>query len=104
MAAKGQAFIINLDDEGNPGTHWTAARYTCGTLYYADPFGTFLNGWPPAELMPIADQRIVNNIVFQRPQSKLCGYYAICFARAMNHITSPISQKEFEQLLYNSIA
>lgn len=102
-ASSGKAFIINLDDRGGAGTHWTAARLVDDTLYYADPFGTIMNGWPPSELDGVGTSRIVNRVSFQRPKSDLCGYYAICFALAMDWIDRPLTRPQFEQLLYNAI-
>jgi len=103
MAKKGKSFIINLDDETGNGTHWTAARLVDEVLYYADPFGTILNGWPPSELDRVAAIQKVNRVSFQRPSSTLCGYYSICFALAMDLITTPLSRSTFEEVLYKSI-
>lgn len=103
MAKQGNAFIINLDDSTGPGTHWTAARLVDNILYYADPFGTMLNGWPPEELNDIGDKKIINRISFQRPSTKLCGYYAMAFAAALDYIGSPMDSDQFERLLYQSI-
>jgi len=101
MAKLKYAFVINLDDMTGPGTHWTTARVVDGVLYYADPFGAFLNGWPPAELSnyPL----IVNRLTFQRPETALCGYYAMLFAKKMDTMTGLISQKDFEELLWDAI-
>lgn len=104
MARRGKAFVINLDNKGNAGTHWTAARFVNGTLYYADPFGTIMNGWPPKELEKISNKKIINRISFQRPSTKLCGYYAMLFAMGMDTIgNKDLSTKEFESLLLKSI-
>jgi hypothetical protein len=107
-AATEEPFIINLDDRGGKGTHWTAAcvkadhppgtmtrRYT---LYYADPLGTLLNGYPPAEL-EVYKRRIVSRPTFQRPETQLCGYYAICFVDAMREMPAGLDQKAFEDRL-----
>lgn len=104
LARTGRAFIINLDDKEGKGTHWTAARLVDDTLYYADPFGTMLNGWPPEELQRIAHKKIVNRIAFQRPSTNLCGYYAILFARALDQIDRELGVEQLEALLYNSIS
>jgi hypothetical protein len=107
LAQTGKAFIINLDDKHNQGSHWVAARLVymphmlTPILYYADPFGTFLNGWPPQELEDY--DFIANRITFQRPESYFCGYYAIQFVNALDNITKPITQKEFESALWQSI-
>lgn len=103
MAKKGRAFIINLDDSTGRGTHWVAARLFGDTLYYADPFGTILNGWPPAELETTGSKKIVNRIAFQRPSTSLCGYYSILFAKAMDEIKEPLSRDQFEWLLLGAI-
>jgi hypothetical protein len=98
--------VINLDTSGGEGTHWTAARAVGGTLYYADPFGTLLSGWPPAELEQIYDRRhqVVSRVTFQQPKGDLCGYYAACFALVMDCITTPIPRETLEQALYESIS
>lgn len=101
LARTGRGFLINLDDKGNPGTHWTAARVIDGILYYADPFGSDLNGWPPEEFKAEYPKQIISSKTFQRPESELCGYYAILFVKAMDEISSPVSQKVFETILHN---
>lgn len=101
LARTGQPFVINLDDRSGPGSHWTAARLYDGVLYYADPFGSILNGWPPKELSRYPS--VVNGISFQRPSTQLCGYYAICFVLAMRTMDRHMTQKEYETLLHRSI-
>jgi len=101
LAKTGVPFIINLDDKGHKGTHWTAARVINGVLYYADPFGTILNGWPPIELAGYP--RVINEVSFQRPNTQLCGYYAICFVNAMQGLRGDEGQKEFEKALMANI-
>ena len=101
----GESVIINLDDKANEGTHWVAAKIIGGILYYADPFGTLLGGYPPEENR-ITKKFIANRIIFQRPESALCGYYALCFAMALDcaaSCNSTMTQKEFERMLLRSI-
>jgi hypothetical protein len=81
------------------GTHWVAARLLHNTLYYADPFGTLLGGYPPTELAVCAKKIITNPITFQRPTTNLCGYWAYLFATAMDAIKAPITRSEFSDLL-----
>lgn len=103
MAKKGQGFIINLDDKGNEGSHWTAARLIGDTLYYADPFGTIMNGYPPQELANVAPNHINNVIAFQHPSTQLCGYYAQCFVDALNELKEGASSAEFHHRLIDSV-
>lgn len=104
MLRDGKACVINLDDMRSVGTHWVAARVINRILYYADPFGTMLQGWPPKELAGLYDKAVVNRISWQRPSTALCGYYAFCFAMAMDRIKKPISHDMFEQVLWYAIA
>lgn len=101
LARTGRAFVINLDNDGQKGTHWTAARVVNGVLYYADPFGSILNGWPPEELSGY--RAIISRVAFQRPSTHLCGYYALLFAQAMDTLHGTIGQKDFEDLLLQAI-
>jgi len=77
------------------------ARYIDGILYYADPFGAALSGYPPKEI--VRGPYIVNRIPFQRLDTSLCGYYAIIFAKAMDAIPSVIPQKVFENILLKAV-
>lgn len=102
LAKTGRAFVINLDSAGGKGTHWTAARVVGGTLFYADPFGSVLNGYPPAELT--GGKSIVNRIAWQRPSTNLCGYYAYLFARdALPKMRASSTQKQLEDALWHAI-
>jgi hypothetical protein len=104
----GQARVINLGDKHGLGTHWVAARVTDEALYYADPFGLVMKGYPPHELRDISEALgipcIINRVCFQRPSTALCGYYSLCFAEAMREIDRKLDQPSFELLLWSSIA
>jgi len=99
----GKAFIINLDDKGNGGTHWVAARRIGDIIYYADPFGTVLNGYPPEELRKLNLKIISNSKAWQRPSTNYCGYYSYYFAKALNKLKENATQKELEDALWESI-
>jgi len=105
----GRAYVINLGDKRGPGTHWTAGRLTKSALYYADPFGTVLKGWPPKEIKKLAELRgvptVVNSVCWQQPDTALCGYYAMLFTRAMDKFPDSrvVNQKEFEAALLASV-
>ena len=103
QAMKKHGFVINLDDKGNEGSHWVAARRVNGTLLYADPFGLVLSGYPPKELQDMHLHNIVNRVAWQRPSTNYCGYYAYCFAKAMNKLDEDTSQKELEDALWQAI-
>jgi len=103
LAATQKPFIINLDDLGKGGTHWVAARIVGKTLFYADPFGSVLNGYPPKEIHDLAPRHVVNSIAWQRPSTNLCGYYAYRFTKALSKVTENMGQKDLEHLLWLSI-
>jgi hypothetical protein len=99
--------VINLDDKGKAGTHWVAARLTpSGTLIYCDPFGTILEGYPPEELsnMPGKKRELTNSVAFQRLDTNYCGYYAMLFAKEIDHMTGAESQRALEKSLAYCVA
>jgi hypothetical protein len=105
MAGRSErAFIINLDDSSGPGTHWTAARRSGGTLFYADPFGIALSGYPPKELRGSGDRTVVNRISWQRPSTNLCGYYAYLFTKALDKLSPDATQKDLELAIRRELA
>jgi hypothetical protein len=96
MAQTEKAFVINLDDPSGPGTHWTAARKVGRTLFYADPFGLIMGGYPPEELQRMGLRNVSNRIAWQRPSTNFCGYYAYLFTKALNKLKESDGQKELE--------
>lgn len=102
-ASSERAFVINLDDRGQDGTHWVAARRVGDTLFYADPFGTALNGYPPKELSALRLREVINSKAWQRPSTNYCGYYAACFVKALNDLSASATQKDLEAALWKSI-
>lgn len=98
---------MNLADSDEPGTHWTVFRIIPSkrgeVIYYADPFGTSLGGFAPRELTQLGLPIVENSVTFQRPDTALCGYYAVIWARMMDEMPQ-VSRKRFEQLLMESIA
>jgi hypothetical protein len=104
MMQSGEPFVINLDDKGGKGTHWTAALLRDRTLFYADPFGTILSGYPPKELrVPSARKIVVNRVAWQRPETNLCGYYAYLFTKALKNAKKSWSAEDLEQALWQAI-
>lgn len=95
--------VINLADKNSNGTHWVAAKIIGGKLYYADPFGTKLYGYPPRELENLHIPTISNSVAWQHPNSNLCGYFSYLFTKALNKLKPGTNQKEFEKALKESI-
>lgn len=78
-----ESIIINLDDSGNEGTHWTACYKRGGKIYYYEPYG-----------MPFPEElkhKNKNNIFIyntghhQLTTSKTCGWFCIYFINEMEH-------------------
>jgi hypothetical protein len=104
----GHTVIINLDDRCGKGTHWVSAKVINGTLCYADPLGSTLGGYPPHEFNKFGVP-VVSAIPFQRPNTALCGYYAVCFGFALDAYQQSLgphdrpTQKDLEEVLMLSI-
>jgi hypothetical protein len=103
LLRSGQGAVINLDDSSGSGSHWVAARLIGGALYYADPFGTLLGGYPPEELTRLARRHVTNRTTWQRPDTHLCGYYAASFVDALNSLKGDETPEQFEKALWASI-
>jgi hypothetical protein len=109
QAAQTQSpFVINLDDPSGPGTHWTAARRVGATLFYADPFGLVLGGYPPEELQAMAKEKgwrtVVNRISWQRPSTNYCGYYAYLFTKGLAQLSPTDGVDQLEARLKGAVA
>ena len=66
-------YIINLDDESGPGTHWVVLYNLRKKPIYFDSFGV----WPPKELGQI-ENLVINEYRIQSFNSSSCGLYCVC--------------------------
>ena len=75
---KGDAYVINLDEYYDIGTHWIALYVNNKTVTYFDSFGI---GHTPKEVKKIQGNRnIISNIYrIQNDDSVMCGYFCIGF-------------------------
>ena len=82
FTVKNGAYIINLDEYHDIGTHWVALYVNNKTITYFDSFGV---EHIPREIMKfIARKKIVANIYrIQAYDSIMCGYFCIGFINFM---------------------
>ena len=76
------AYVINLDEYHDIGTHWVALYVNNKTITYFDSFGV---EHIPREIMEfIARKKIITNIYrIQAYDSIMCGYFCIGFINFM---------------------
>ena len=79
---KNGAYVINLDEYHDIGTHWVALYVYNKTVTYFDSFGA---EHIPKEIMKfIARKKIITNIYrIQAYDSIMCGYFCIGFINFM---------------------
>ena len=79
---KNGAYVINLDEYHDIGTHWVALYVNNKTIIYFDSFGV---EHIPREIMKfIARKKIIANIYrIQAYYSIMCGYFCIGFINFM---------------------
>ena len=79
---KNGAYVINLDEYHDIGTHWVALYVNNKTITYFDSFGV---EHIPKEIMKfIARKKIITNIYrIQAYDSIMCGYFCIGFINFM---------------------
>lgn len=89
----GDQAVVNLDDQGRPGTHWVAFHVprTGPNAYYYDSYGA-----PPPELVLARLKQSRKHVLYNRVQmqtlgSTACGWYCIAWLRAMRGNDSPDS-------------
>ena len=75
---KDRAYIINLDEYSDIGTHWMALYVNNKTVTYFDSFGI---EYIPKEIKTFTNNknRIANIFSIQAYDSVLCGYFCIGF-------------------------
>ena len=97
-------YILNLDSHKNSGTHWVCFCLQLPEIYYFDPFGTNLNGYPPNELRLFGKQNGFKNIIcfqedVQHLKSYLCGYYALYMATKFRKHIGNLTPNKFDNLI-----
>ena len=75
---KDGAYIINLDESSDIGTHWVALWVNYNNVIYFDSFGV---GHIPKEIIKSIDNRNIKTNIFriQAYDSIMCGYFCIGF-------------------------
>ena len=91
---KNGAYVINLDEYHDIGTHWVALYVYNKTVTYFDSFGV---EHIPKEIMKfIARKKIIGNIYrIQAYDSVMCGYFCIEF---INFMFNSKSLKDYTDL------
>jgi len=90
-------YIVNLDDVGGSGTHWTALYFDGKLNIYFDSFGVK----PPTNIERLLGNFIYNKEHIQDLNSDLCGYYCILFIKYLYHSRSKYYRfSEFVNLFY----
>lgn len=83
---------MNLDNEGNPGTHWVCIvnDSKCKFVEYFDPFGIV----PPKEIhayLKTADKDIrFNDNQLQKVSSVRCGYFCCYYIEQRSKAIKPL--------------
>ena len=81
-AVKNGAYVINLDEYHDIGTHWVALYVNNKTITYFDSFG--VEHIPREIIKFIARKKIITNIYrIQAYNSIMCGYFCIGFINFM---------------------
>jgi len=102
------AYVYNQDSQTGTGTHWCCFCLKKPYIYYVDPFGTDLNGYPPSELRSWGythgyTKLYANEEDFQHLKSWLCGWYACYFALKMNKHFKSLTPTTFDRIIQKGI-
>ena len=79
------AYIINMDNHDEPGSHWVAVYDDMKNVEYMDSYG--LPPLDPRCLQFIGPNFLYNSLPLQKPLSNACGFYCVYFLlqRARGH-------------------
>jgi hypothetical protein len=104
-------YIVNLDDSGNPGTHWTVFYYSPTNSLYFDSYGFIA----PLDVEKKIKPYEYNDATIQDMDASSCGYYALAFIlflhnkadkqEAFKHFLKLFSYnpKKNDDILYNML-
>lgn len=91
MRKKELNIIINLDDAGQPGTHWVALHKSNGFIYYFDSYG-----FPAPKNVEnlikkhgTPNKRFYSSFEIQQDKSNRCGFYTLAFLSMANMVKTP---------------
>ena len=78
LKIKDGAYIINLDEYSDIGTHWVALWVSSNNVTYFDSFGV---EHIPKEIIKFIENRNIKTNIFriQAYDSIMCGYFCIAF-------------------------
>ena len=84
------AYVINLDNHDEPGSHWVAVYDDGHQVEYMDSYGL-----PPSDprcLLFLGQKFKYNSYALQQPLSNACGFYCIYFLihRSRGHTANDI--------------
>ena len=101
-----QIYFYNLDDKNNTGTHWCLIILQKPYMFYIDPMGTNLNGYPPEELRNYGKQYgyskiYANEMQIQPVLSNFCGHICLYLAFMFQKILGQINEKMFDYVIHN---
>jgi hypothetical protein len=82
----GYIFNLSNHDDGDGGSHWTAAYVEGNKAVYFDPFGTEFNEPPETikRFLGSLDARYQKTQI-QNENSYICGFYCLYFLYYMSH-------------------
>ena len=103
---KDGAYVINLDEYSDIGTHWVALYVINNDVKYSYSFGV---GYIPKEIRTFIDRSLsikTNIFRIQAYDSIMCGYYCIGFIDFMlagnfTNLFSPNNFKKYDNIILN---
>ena len=100
---KNGAYVINLDEYHDIGTHWVALYVNNKTITYFDSFG--VEHIPRKIMKFIARKKIINIYRIQAYDSIMCGYFCIGFInfmfndKSLTDYTDLLSPNDFKKTM-----
>ena len=90
-------YIINLNSQGQPGSHWVCCKIIGKNIYYFDSFG----GYPIESIMTKSKQNNMNVYYstrqYQHINSELCGWFCVAFFYLTKNVLNKDMMKKLNE-------
>ena len=82
------SYVVNLDKDSGNGSHWVALCISPRCIFYIDPLGTELSGFPTKSVVHLSQMLKLplqaSKMNIQPADSNFCGEFSMYIAKRFN--------------------
>jgi hypothetical protein len=101
----GTVMLYNTDTKTGSGKHWQVWCLQKPDIFFFDPFGTKVGGYPPQEIRTWGGSHGYTRLVAyeddtQHIKSALCGFYSMYVAKKMTKYMGQLTPERFDAMIH----